>query len=243
MLTYGLIGKSLKHSFSKQYFSDKFVKEDITNTEYLLFELEEVRTVKKLASDYPMLSGFNVTIPYKEEIISLLDMVEQTAKQIGAVNTVKISNGLWTGYNTDIIGFEESLKPLLRAQHSNALILGTGGAGKAIKFVLSQLGIQFKEVSRNPKDNQLSYAEAAEAAKEHYLIINTTPAGTFPHINEMPPLPLLYIGQKHLVYDLIYNPAETALLKKCREKGAQTKNGLEMLQLQAEKAWQIWQDV
>ena len=243
MRTYGLVGETLGYSFSKQYFADKFKREHISNAQYLNFELPQIADVRDLPTQYEHLSGFNVTIPFKEAILPYLTEIENSAQQIGAVNTVKISNGTWTGYNTDAYGFEESIKPNLQKHHNKALILGTGGAGKAIKFVLNKLGIAYAEVSRTPTQNQLSYPQAAEALKSHFILINTTPLGTHPSINEMPPLPLQHIGNKHLVFDLIYNPNETKLLKSCRQKGAIIQNGLEMLKLQAEKAWQIWQDV
>jgi len=185
----------------------------------------------------------NVTIPYKEEVIPFLDKIDRKAKKIGAVNTIKITkSGKLKGYNTDFYGFRNSLKPLLKKEHKKALILGTGGASKAIAFALKKLGIQYTFVSRTKKsEKMLTYSELTEnTIKEYLLIVNTTPLGTHPNTSDKPDIPYNFISDKHILYDLIYNPSETLFLKLGKEKGATIKNGLEMLELQAEKAWEIW---
>jgi shikimate dehydrogenase len=239
--TYGLIGKSLRHSFSPGYFKNKFEKEGIENCTYRAFELENIGQFPKLIEDEKGISGLNVTIPYKESILPFLDELSDDACQIGAVNTIKFKNGQTIGHNTDVIGFEKSLQPLLKNHHTHSLILGTGGAAKAVEFVMKKQNIEFKYVSRSKAGNALSYKDLTkEILDEHTLIINTTPLGMYPDIDAYPDIPFEYIGQKHLVYDLIYNPAETRLMTLAKEKGATVKNGLEMLEIQAEESWKIW---
>lgn len=241
MKLYGLIGKSLAHSFSKKYFSEKFKKENITNCTYKLFEIENINQLTDITKN-SNLKGLNVTIPYKESVIIKLNAIDEIAEEIGAVNTIKIENKKLIGYNTDYYGFKKSLKPFLDINHNRALILGTGGASKAIHYVLKELNIDCLFVSRTPKnENEIPYKDINEyVIKHHQIIINTTPIGTFPNVNDLPDLPYHLLTQNHLLYDLIYNPLETAFLKKGKEQGCITLNGMEMLKLQAEKSWEIW---
>jgi len=246
--TFGLIGKSLEHSFSKQYFTEKFKKAGIKEVEYKLYPIKDVSELIELVQVEKSLCGLNVTIPFKADVLGLLNNIETEARSIGAVNTIKIERNAeqkavnFIGYNTDVYGFECSLKPMLKHNHTAALVLGTGGSSRAISYVLNKLGISFLQVSREPKNNAgISYSGLDEVIiKQHNLIINCTPLGMFPNIEQCPDLPFNSIGTEHLVYDLIYNPKETALLKRCKEQGAVIKNGLEMLELQAEKSWEIW---
>ncbi|MEO6883901.1 MAG: shikimate dehydrogenase [Bacteroidia bacterium] len=255
MRIYGLIGKSLSHSFSEKYFSEKFRKETISDASYRLFPLSEIEKITDLLTAEKDFLGFNVTIPYKEKIIPFLDEIEESARIIGAVNTVKIEfkneKKYLCGYNTDAYGFKESLKPLLRNNHYKALILGTGGASKAVEFVLKELGVECIFASRQaeemkkmfPKKHFLSYSEINKnVIAACQLIINTTPLGAFPNVDLFPSIPYEFITSEHLLYDLIYNPAETFFLKRGKEKNALTQNGLTMLQIQAEKAWEIWNE-
>ncbi|WP_103070669.1 shikimate dehydrogenase family protein [Aquimarina sediminis] len=238
--TYGLLGRNIDYSFSKSYFSEKFKKEHL-DCEYNNFDLKEINDIKKVVKD-PLVKGLNVTIPYKEEIISYLDDLDPIAKEIGAVNVIKLSKDQkLKGYNSDYYGFIESLKPLLNSTIKKALILGTGGASKAIAYALSQLDIDYMFVSRNPDFDELNYNDLDEDIIHAYtLIINCTPLGTHPNIHDYPNIPYEYIGKNHVLYDLIYNPNETAFMIKGKEKGAKVTNGLQMLILQAEKAWSIW---
>lgn len=239
--TYGLIGKKLTHSFSPNYFKEKFERENIKHSEYLAFELNEINDFKKLLSKHKNLKGLNVTIPYKEAIIPFLDKLSTEAKAIDAVNTIQFKNNQLIGHNTDVVGFEQSLGPLLQNYHTSALILGTGGAAKAVKFVLGKLNISFKLVSRSSHLNRLTYKDLNdEIIRDNTLIINTTPIGMHPFENEIPSIPLEALSEKHLVYDLIYNPKKTLLLQEAEKRKANIKNGLEMLQLQAEASWKIW---
>ena len=238
---YGLVGKSLAHSFSKQFFTEKFEKEKI-NAAYLNFEIETIDIFPKLLENNPLINGLNVTIPYKETIIPYLDEIDEQAREIGAVNTIAFTEQKLIGYNTDAYGFQQSIKPFLRNIHERALILGTGGASKAIYFVLKNLGIDVCYLSRTPKDrNQFGYHQANEIMIDAFkLIINCTPVGAYPNIDEKPPIPTEYITKDHLIVDLIYNPSETHFLKCAKEKGAETLNGFSMLQHQAIKAWESW---
>ncbi|PKP50418.1 MAG: shikimate dehydrogenase [Bacteroidetes bacterium HGW-Bacteroidetes-12] len=243
MNQYGLIGKKLSHSFSKNYFEEKFRRENISAV-YENYELNEINQVVELLSPQTNLRGLNVTIPYKVTIIPFLDELDETAKKIGAVNTIKIDpvTKKTKGYNTDVYGFKQSIKPFLENQHQRALILGTGGASKAVNFVLNELGIPTLFVSRNPtKENEISYHEVdSNLMKSYFLIVNTTPLGMFPAINDKPLLNYDELTSQHLLYDLIYHPTETLFLKEGKIRNAQTVNGLSMLKLQAEKAWEIW---
>ncbi len=237
---YGLLGRNIGYSFSKGYFTDKFEKEKL-NCEYDNFDLEHIDNIKEVIKDQQVL-GLNVTIPYKEEIIAHLDELDPIAKEIGAVNVIKIDHTQkLTGYNSDYFGFTESLKPLLNKSIKKALILGTGGASKAIAYALQQLQIESVFVSRNPDFNELSYNDLDEDIMHSYpLLINCTPLGTHPNIHNYPNIPYEYISKNHVLYDLIYNPSETTFMKKGKENGAIVSNGLQMLTLQAEKAWEIW---
>lgn len=243
MNKYGLIGFPLGHSFSKKYFSEKF-KTGKIDAIYNLYELTDISQFTALKEDSG-LCGLNVTIPYKEKIIPFLDEVDATAARIGAVNVIKFIRSenklLLRGYNSDAVGFEESIKPLLKPYHTKALILGTGGASKAIEFVMNKLNIQTVFVSRNPTSGMISYAELdAETIKDYTIIINATPVGTFPHIDACPDIPYQFLSSDHLVFDVVYNPAKTLFLKKSEQRGATILNGEKMLELQAEAAWKIW---
>jgi len=241
---FGLLGKNISYSFSRGYFAKKFKEEAIRNCEYVNFDIASIDDFSVLIKkNSPQLKGLNVTIPYKEEIIPFLDKIDKKVKKIGAVNTIKITKrGELKGFNTDVYGFEKSLEPLLKQHHKKALILGTGGASKAVTFALKKLGIKYKLVSRNPqKKREISYQELSKKIiQKNLLIINCTPLGTHPNIDLFPNIPYQFITKNHLLYDLIYNPNETIFLSKGKEKEATIKNGLEMLELQAEKSWKIW---
>ncbi|CAM4189535.1 shikimate dehydrogenase family protein [Gillisia hiemivivida] len=241
MKIFGLIGKNIDYSFSRTYFNQKFSSEKIEAT-YKNFDLTDITQFPKLLSDNPGIKGFNVTIPYKEAIIPFLDEIEITAKEIGAVNTIKIKpDGTLIGYNTDFFGFSEALKPYLKPHHTKALILGTGGASKAVSYALQKLGIEATYVSRSKSSHNLIYSEVIpEIMEEYTLIINCTPLGTFPNIEQYPPIPTQLLTSNHLVFDLIYNPSHTKLMKLALLQNAEVTNGLAMLESQAEKAWEIW---
>lgn len=245
MKTFGLIGKSLSHSFSKSYFEKKFNSEKL-DYQYQNFELGEINEFPQLLIDNPEISGLNVTIPYKEQIIKFLDEIDKDANFIGAINTIKLIRTSTTtsliGYNTDAMGFEYALKPHLKPYHHRALILGTGGASKAVKFVLNKYGIGVINISRRPlKPDQMSYGHVdKQVIEEHSIIINTSPLGMHPDTDTYPDIPYKYIGKNHLLFDLVYNPAETLFLKKGKENGATIVNGIEMLYHQAEQSWEIW---
>ena len=239
---YGLIGKNISYSFSKEYFSNKFKTEKISS-KYLNFDLIDINQIYKLTKEFN-LSGLNVTIPYKESIIQFLDETDSKAKQIGAVNTIKFFNNKMIGYNTDYIGFKKSLQNISNINiPKNALILGTGGASKAVKFALSELGIGFKTVSRVKNNADYTYQEIDKYIIDKKLIINCSPVGTFPNIKDSPKIPYQYLTSENFLYDLVYNPDKTLFLKKGDEIGCFTKNGVEMLKIQAEKAWEIWNDI
>lgn len=246
MDTYGLVGYPLSHSFSKKFFSQKFHSEQI-NAQYLNFEIPSIDELPEVIAKYPSLKGINVTIPHKESILPLLSEVHPEAAAIGAVNTVKIHRiGRQTqliGYNTDYDGFRESILPLVPEVQTpyKALILGTGGASKAVMFALKQLGIICRYVSRKKQNNLLTYQQIDEnIIREHTIIINTTPLGTFPNVDELPDIPYQYLSSTHLLYDLVYNPSETAFMREGRLRGCRVKNGEEMLHIQALRAWSIW---
>lgn len=243
MRKFGLIGFPLSHSFSRNYFTNKFALEGIRDCEYHLFPIKSIHELPQLISENPNLSGLNVTIPYKEAVIPFLNSVTSVVKETGACNCIKITKGYLVGYNTDVIGFEESIKPLLKSEIRKALILGTGGAAKAVAWVLKQLGIDFQYVSRKRSSGVLSYTDiSAELLKEIPLIINTTPLGMQPNIFDKPSLPYGAIVSGHLCYDLIYNPEKTSFLAACEAEGAVIKNGLEMLEIQAKESWRIWNE-
>lgn len=249
METYGLIGFPLKHSFSARFFSEKFARENI-DAEYLNFEIEDITELRRVILFNPSLRGLNVTIPYKEQVIPFLHSLSPEAEEIGAVNVIRVArqpgemyNYHLTGYNTDYIGFRESLRPLLRNEiHTDALILGTGGASKAVAQALKDLQITYRFVSRTPAEGRHSYDElTSEIINTHKLIVNASPVGTFPQIEQCPAIPYEALSPNHLLYDLVYNPTETLFLRKGKAMGATTHNGKEMLELQAEAAWKIWQ--
>lgn len=247
MKTYGLIGFPLGHSFSRGYFTNKFNLQHIEAT-YMNFPIPSVEGIRDLLEQNAGIAGLNVTIPYKEQIISFIDELDAEAAKIGAVNVIKITwnndKPFLKGYNSDVVGFTRSLSSILKPCHSSALVLGTGGAAKAITHGLISLGIPFCYVSRTPKaQHHLSYDNLTnELISKHKLIINTSPLGMYPNINDCPPIPYDALGNEHLVYDLIYNPEQTLFMKMAAERGATTKNGLEMLELQAEEAWRIWNE-
>ena len=242
MINFGLIGKSLSHSFSRSYFEKKFIENELNDHFYKNFELETIEQFSN-ALKTQNLKGLNVTNPYKESIIPFLDELSIEAKEIGAVNCINIVNGKTIGYNTDAYGFGQSIKPFLDTTHGRALILGTGGASKAVAYALKKIGVEvFFATSSNKKNtNTFFYDEINEGMMNAFkLIINTTPLGLYPNINEAPALPYHLFTDKHLAYDLIYNPEQTLFLKQAKEKGAVTINGLSMLHLQAQKSWEIW---
>ncbi len=243
MRKFGLIGYPLGHSFSKKYFSEKFDREGLSDCSFELFELSDINQFPDLLKNNPTLHGLSVTIPYKEQVIQYLDKLDPKCAKIGAVNCIQISEGQLTGYNTDYIGFKNSLEKWLKGSKPNALILGTGGASKAVAEALKTLKITYKFVSRTPDAEQLDYETLKQEPKifaKHHLIINTTPLGTYPNIAEMPSIDPEMISDAHHLYDLVYNPQETFLMRSLEARGAVVKNGLEMLELQAEAAWQIW---
>lgn len=280
MITYGLIGFPLRHSFSAAFFTEKFEREGI-DAEYLNFELEDIAEIGRVLRTHPQLRGLNITIPYKEAVIPLLDALSPEAEKIGAVNVIRIErlpgnpcpggscpsdrrpSSLYpnspcpsnhhqgdsrpyrlTGFNTDCIGFRDSLLPLLHpGQRPKALILGTGGASKAVAQVLTDLAVEWSYVSRTYGNNRFTYREInGEIISAHRLIVNTTPLGMFPHIDAAPDIPYDAITPRHLLYDLVYNPSETLFLQKGKARGATVRNGVEMLRLQALAAWEIWKE-
>ena len=243
MKTYGLIGKSLSHSFSKKYFTEKFDNQGLIGSEYINIEIETIEEfVEKVKELNPQ--GLNVTIPYKKAILPFLDDLDEVAEIIGAVNTIVFKNGKLKGYNTDAFGFHQSIKPFFKSQHERALILGTGGASKAVEYVLKQYGVEVMFASRNDsKGNVLNWNDINEnVIKHHLLIVNCTPLGMFPNIASKPVIPYSALTERHLLVDLVYNPDETLFLKLGKEYGAKVINGLTMLQQQAEKSWSLWND-
>ncbi|MHA4893937.1 shikimate dehydrogenase family protein [Pedobacter sp. PWIIR3] len=245
MRKFGLIGFPLSHSFSKKFFAAKFDNESITGCDYELYPLENFQMFESLINGDKQLEGLNVTIPYKLEVLTVLNEVDDAAKAIGAVNCIKIERiagvASLKGYNTDAYGFEESLRPLLESDHKKALVLGDGGAAKAVKYVLNKLGIPFIIVARRPSEASILYSDiTSEMMKEYTIIINTTPLGMSPDVVSCPEIPYDKLSPAHLVYDLVYNPEETTFLNKARINGSKVKNGLEMLYLQAERSWYLW---
>ena len=259
MKHYGLIGFPLSHSFSKKYFTEKFEREKITDARYDVYPLEHIKDLQDLLDKHPDLCGLNVTIPHKVNVMKYLDWVDEEARDAGAVNCLRIRaespvlaafsgevgiNGhdfRLEGFNTDLYGFEMSLRPLLTEDDYEALVLGDGGAAKAVKCVLDNLGISYKVVTRSPHADNILFSQLKpHHVKQHKLIVNTTPLGTYPKVNECPPIPYEAITGEHILYDLVYNPEKTLFLQKGEEKGAKIKNGYEMLILQAEKSWEIW---
>lgn len=242
MRQFGLIGYPLTHSFSKKYFTEKFQREGISNARYDTFPLVSIEQFPGLVEQLRNLNGLNVTIPYKKAVIPYLDALDPAAEAIGAVNCIRRSKGQLFGFNTDAIGFEQSLLPLLQPQHNKALILGTGGASFAVRYVLEKLGIECTFVSRSAdREGVLRYSDLGEQEmRDHTLIINATPVGMSPHEHEAPEIPYEHLGSGHLLYDLIYNPERTLFLARGEQQGARIKNGMEMLYLQAEGSWNIW---
>lgn len=243
MDTYGLIGYPLGHSFSRKFFTEKFATEGI-DAQYLNFEIPSIEEFPEIIKNNPTLRGLNVTIPYKQQVMQYLDEISKEAKAIGAVNVVKVSKEGLIGYNSDVIGFVNSIRPLLKPHHKKALILGTGGASKAIHYGLEEkLGMETLFVSRTARQGMITYEEVTtEVLKEYEVIVNCSPAGMFPHVDECPALPYEDMNERHLLYDLVYNPLETLFMKKGATMGACVKNGLEMLHLQALESWRIWND-
>lgn len=236
---YGLIGKKLKHSFSSEYFANKFEKEGIKDAEYHNFPLAEISDIKELLQNNPNIKGLNVTIPYKQQVVAFVDELSEDAKRVGAVNTIAFKDGKLIGHNTDVIGFEQSLKPLLKSKHKKAVIFGIGGAAKAVAFVMKKLQIPTRVISRDR--TKQTYKDVNKAfLRERQILINTTPLGTFPNVDECVDIYYHGITAYHIAYDLVYNPEETLFLQKAKKQGAVTKNGREMLELQAEASWKIW---
>jgi shikimate dehydrogenase len=238
---FGLIGFPLSHSFSKGFFAEKFAKENIELTSYENYPIENMDSFIALWDANPNLEGINITIPHKKSVIPFLNHASLVVQKIQACNCIRKYNNEWYGYNTDVIGFEQSLKPFLKSHHTKALILGTGGAAAAVEWVLTKLNIEYQFVSRTAKPGTINYYDLSPAIIEAYtLIINTSPLGMYPNVNEAPALPYEAITAKHHLYDLIYNPALTLFLEKGKEQGATIQNGLEMLHLQAAASWEIW---
>jgi len=246
MKIFGLIGYPLTHSLSQKLFIEKFQKENIKNVTYKTFPLKNLKDFNELFIQNSELAGLNVTIPYKEQIIKHMDEIDDIARKVGAVNTIKIKKSKnkikLIGYNTDVYGFYHSLRSILKPMHKNALILGTGGASKAVAYVLQQLDIKYFFISRNPETRkEISYSDLCFTIIDSFnLIVNTTPLGTYPNVESYPPIPYEFLSKDHILYDLVYNPGETLFLKMGKQKNATTINGLSMLKLQAEKAWEIW---
>ncbi|HRV84025.1 MAG TPA: shikimate dehydrogenase [Saprospiraceae bacterium] len=240
---FGLIGYPLSHSFSKKYFTAKFEREGLPHCSYELFPIEQIDQFPELLMQYPNLEGINVTIPYKQQVIRYLDLLSPEAAAVGAVNVIRRREEQLVGYNSDVFGFRESLRAHLHASHRLALVLGTGGASRAVTYVLRQLDIGFQLVSRQRRTDALAYADLnAEVLQQATLIINTTPVGMTPYTEACPPIPYDAVGPGHLLIDLIYNPEKTLFLQLGEAQGAMGVNGLEMLHLQAEKAWEIWNE-
>lgn len=239
---FGLLGRNISYSFSKGYFTDKFNNENFEGCTYENFDVQDIAEFGEIIKNNSDLKGVNVTIPYKEAVLPFLSKLSKKAALIGAVNTIKVTKkGKLKGYNTDYYGFKKALKPLLQKHHKNALILGTGGASKAVAFALYELGIEYTFVSREAKEIAIPYDQIDASTFDNYhIIINTSPVGTSPDIEASPAIPYEYFTERHIAFDLIYNPAETQFLKKAKKQGAQIKNGYEMLVYQAEKAWKIW---
>lgn len=243
MKVYGLIGNPLGHSFSKQYFTEKFEREQLPGCRFELYPLKNIDQLTSLLNSEADLKGLAVTIPYKEAVIPFLNVVDEVAALIGAVNCIKISAGNLIGYNTDCIGFERSLLPVLQSQHTKALVLGSGGSSKAVQYVLRKLNIYFLVVTRNKILQQgfIHYDLIDENIMQHYsLIINCSPVGMFPDEDNKPEIPYQYLSKDHLLFDLVYKPAETKFLKEGKSRGSTVKNGYEMLVIQAEENWKIW---
>jgi shikimate dehydrogenase len=241
MRLFGLIGYPLSHSFSKKYFTEKFEKLGLDDCRYDLFPISGIDQLKEVLDRNPGLTGLNVTIPYKEQVLPFLNEKDAVVAAINACNCISIKNGKLTGYNTDVTGFEQSLKQHWNRDHTKALVLGTGGASKAVGFVLDKLGVRYKSVSRNPSTEHYSYEQLTpRIIGSHTLIVNTTPLGMYPATDKAPPLHYDSITPAHYLFDLVYNPEKTLFLEKGEQKGATIKNGYDMLLIQAEESWRIW---
>jgi shikimate dehydrogenase len=243
MRKFGLIGYPLGHSFSKKYFTEKFAREGRSDCQFELYEFPQVTDFANLILQEKELEGLSVTIPYKEQIIPFLDALDPACEQIGAVNCIRIREGEKVGFNTDYLGFKQSLQAWLGDAIPSALVLGTGGASKAVQQALRDLEVSYQLVSRTQQEGQLTYQDLSENKawlESHPLVINTTPLGTFPKVEGTPELPLEQLNESHLVYDLVYNPPITRLMRECMDRGGKAKNGQDMLELQAEAAWSIW---
>jgi shikimate dehydrogenase len=240
MKLFGLIGKPLSHSFSKKYFTEKFEREHVKGHQYDLYPLESIDDIKELLKNKD-LAGLNVTIPYKQAVLPFLDEVSDVVADANACNCIKIVNGKLIGYNTDVIGIEKTLLPFLKPCHTDALILGTGGASNAVQYVLRKANINYQLVSRNPDAGHLGYERiTGDIMKQHKLIINCTPLGTYPNVDDAPAIDYNSITAEHVLFDLVYNPAKTLFLQKGEEQGASILNGMPLLELQAEASWEIW---
>lgn len=241
MIKYGIIGYPLGHSFSRGFFTEKFAREGI-DAQYLNFEIPDVALLRDMLRDNPELRGLNVTLPHKQAVIPLLDEMSDEAREIGAVNVIRVRDGRLRGYNSDIIGFSESIKPLLMPHHTKALVLGTGGASKAICVGLTRLGLEWTYVSRTPREGMITYdALTPEVMAEYTVIVNCSPVGMYPKVDAAPAIPYECLTPRHLLFDLVYNPEDTLFMQRGREQGATAKNGLEMLHLQAVASWRFWQ--
>ena len=242
MIKYGIIGYPLGHSFSRGFFTEKFAREGI-DAQYLNFEIPDVAMLRDVLRDNPKLRGLNVTLPHKQAVIPLLDEMSDEAREIGAVNVIRVRDGRLRGYNSDIIGFSESIKPLLKPHHTKALVLGTGGASKAICVGLTRLGLEWTYVSRTPREGMITYdALTPEVMAEYTVIVNCSPVGMYPKVDAAPAIPYECLTPRHLLFDLVYNPEDTLFMQKGRAHGATVKNGLEMLHLQAIASWRFWNE-
>ncbi|MGN6292057.1 MAG: shikimate dehydrogenase family protein [Chitinophagaceae bacterium] len=241
MRLYGLIGYPLSHSFSKKYFTEKFEREGLKDCQYELFPISSIEDLPQLLKKHPELCGLNVTIPYKEQVLSYLHSENELVKAIRACNCIDIRNGKLKGHNTDVIGFERSLLEQWQPHHKKALILGTGGVSKAVQYIVQKMGLAYHYVSRKPGVHNYSYEQLTPAIMQEYtLIVNTTPLGMYPNITEAPPIPYEALTPKHYLFDMVYNPDKTLFLKMGEEKGAVIKNGADMLKIQADESWEIW---
>ena len=237
---YGIIGYPLGHSFSRGFFTEKFAREQI-EAQYMNFEIPNVEMLREVLNENPELRGLNVTLPYKTAVIPLLDELSDDARNIGAVNVIRVRNGYLKGFNSDIIGFMGSIRPLLQPHHKKALILGTGGASRAIRVGLTQLGLQWKHVSRSAREDMFTYSELSpEILHEYEVIVNCSPVGMYPHVDESPAIPYESLTDRNLLFDCVYNPESTQFMQRGAQQGATVKNGLEMLHLQAIASWEFW---
>ncbi len=240
---FGLVGKDISYSFSRGYFTQKFADLGLDDHSYENFDFQAIDEITDVLKNNTNIKGMNVTIPYKQEVMPFLTELDEEAEKIGAVNTIQFTKNGLKGFNTDAYGFKNAMAPFLKPYHKKALILGTGGASKAVAYVLGELGISYIFVSRSAGDNKIGYDQVTEdVLKEHTILINCTPLGTHPNIEERPTLPYEFLSEKHFLFDLIYNPEKSAFLTAGEAKGAQISNGLRMLELQADRSWEIWQE-